>query len=106
MNALKVWMKSNQVKGRTLMIWKIEVSTKFEKYYKKLSQKEKLRIKNKLMELKELKNPLIHKDVKALTGELKNFYRMRIGALRVIFALIEKTKTIALVNLFPRSDGY
>ncbi len=88
------------------MIWKIEVSTKFEKYYKKLSQKERLRIKDKLRELEKLENPLIHKDVKALTGELKSFYRMRIGALRIIFALTEKTKTIAVVNLFPRSDGY
>ncbi len=44
-------MKSNPGKERVLMIWKIEVSTKFEKYYKKLSQKEKSRIKAKLRQL-------------------------------------------------------
>jgi len=86
--------------------WKIEVSSRFEKYYNKLASKDKSRIKNKLNEIKELDNPLIHKDVRALTGELKGFYRMRIGELRIIFSLINDSKTIAVVNLFPRSEGY
>jgi len=88
------------------MTWKIEVSGHFEKYYNKLASKEKSRIKSKLNELKEMENPLIHKDVRALTGELKGFYRMRIGELRIIFSLVDDTKTIAVVNLFPRSKGY
>ena len=88
------------------MTWKIEVSSRFEKYYNKLTSKDKSRIKNKLNELKEVDNPLIHKDVRVLTGELKGFYRMRIGELRIIFSLINDKKTIAVVNLFPRSEGY
>jgi mRNA-degrading endonuclease RelE of RelBE toxin-antitoxin system len=88
------------------MTWKIEVSNKFEKYYLKLSAKEKSRIKGKLNELKELNNPLLHKDVRLLTGDLRGFYRMRIGESRVIFSLITETRTIAVVNLFPRSQGY
>ncbi len=88
------------------MTWKIEVSSKFEKYYSKLPKKERKKIKNKLNELKEMENPLLHKNVKGLTGELKEFHRMRIGESRVIFSLISGKNVIAIVNLFPRSKGY
>ena len=88
------------------MIWKIEVSSRFEKYYLKLSPKDRNRIKTKLGELKDLENPIAHKDVKPLTGDLRNFFRMRIGELRVIFSLLAESKTIAIVNLIPRSKGY
>jgi mRNA interferase RelE/StbE len=88
------------------MTWKIEVSSKFEKYYKKLSPKEKKRIKEKLLELENIRNPLRHKDVKALSGDLKAFYRMRIGEYRLVFSLLPEKKIIAVVNLFPRSSGY
>jgi len=88
------------------MSWKIEVSSKFEKYYEKLNTKEKKKIKEKLSELESLKNPLLHKDVKSLIGDLKGFYRMRICKLRIVFSLLEEKKAIAVVNLFPRSKGY
>ena len=88
------------------MIWKIEVSSRFEKYYLKLSPKGRKRVKVKLNELGDLENPILHKDVKPLTGDLKGFFRMRIGELRIIFSLLDESKTIAVVNLFPRGRGY
>lgn len=55
------------------MIWKIEVSTKFEKYYKKLSQKERLRIKDKLRELEKLQKSMeIYTDLES-KKELNRF---------------------------------
>jgi mRNA-degrading endonuclease RelE of RelBE toxin-antitoxin system len=88
------------------MIWQIEVSSRFEKYYLKLSQNNRKRVKTKLRELEDVIKPILHKDVKPLTGDLKSFYRMRIGELRIIFSILDESKTIAVVNLFPRSKGY
>jgi len=51
-------------------------------------------------------NPLENPQVKALTGELKGFYRLRIGNYRIIFSLLPKEKIIALVNIFPRGNAY
>jgi len=40
--------------------------------------------------------------MKTLTGELKGFYRLRIGNCRIIFAFLAKEKIIAVVNIFPQ----
>ncbi len=88
------------------MSWKIKVSSNAEKYYIRLDKKLKLRIKNSLVNLSEYEKPLEHSQVKALTGDLKGFYRLRVGDYRIIFGLIEESKTIAVVNIFPRGSGY
>ena len=88
------------------MSWSIKVSSIAEKYFKKLDQKRKRKIKEKLLALSRQQNPLENIQVKALTGELKGFYRLRIGNYRIIFALLEEEKVIAVVNIFPRGDAY
>jgi mRNA interferase RelE/StbE len=86
--------------------WKIRVSSDAEKYYRKLDRRLRERIKNSLFDLSQRENPLEHPQVKALTGDLKGFYRLRVGDYRIIFALVEESKTIAVVNIFPRGDTY
>jgi mRNA interferase RelE/StbE len=86
--------------------WKIRVSSDAEKYYRKLDRRLRERIKNSLFDLSQRENPLEHPQVKALTGDLKGFYRLRVGDYRIIFALVEESKTIAVVNIFPRGDAY
>ncbi|MCI0454005.1 MAG: type II toxin-antitoxin system RelE/ParE family toxin [Candidatus Dadabacteria bacterium] len=88
------------------MSWKIKVSSNAEKYYSRLDKKLKLRIKNNIVNLSEYEKPLEHPQVKALTGDLKGFYRLRVGDYRIIFGLIEESKTIAVVNIFPRGSVY
>ena len=88
------------------MSWSIKVSSIAEKYFKKLDKKRKRKIKEKLLALSRQQNPLENIQVKALTGELKGFYRLRIGDYRIIFALLEEEKVIAVVNIFPRGDAY
>lgn len=88
------------------MIWKIRVSSNAIKYYKKLDKKLKKRIKNNLVELSGFEIPLDSPKVRALTGEFKGFYRLRIGDYRIIFAVIEESKVIAVVNIFPRGKAY
>ena len=88
------------------MNWTVKVSSKAEGYYKKLNRKTRDRIREKLMELSESKNPLEHKDVKALTGDLKGFHRLRVGDYRVVFSMLKESKTIAIGNLAPRGNVY
>jgi len=88
------------------MIWTIKFSTNTEKYYKKLDKKLKQRIKNHLKEISTYDNPLDYAQVKPLTGELRGFYRLRIGSYRIIFSLIYEDKVIAVVNIVPRGSAY
>ncbi|MFQ5442554.1 MAG: type II toxin-antitoxin system RelE/ParE family toxin [Thermodesulfobacteriota bacterium] len=88
------------------MIWAIKFSSKAEGYFTKLDRKLKKRIKKKLFELSEKEDPLTHGDVKPLTGQLRGFYRLRIGEYRIVFSLVEDKKIIAVVNLAPRGGVY
>lgn len=88
------------------MSWAIKVSSIAEKYFKKLDKKRRRKIKEKLLALSRQQNPLENIQVKALTGELKGFYRLRVGDYRIIFALLEEEKVIAVVNIFPRGNAY
>jgi len=88
------------------MSWTIKISSNAEKYYKKLDKSLKKIIKKNLLTLSQQENPLEHSQVRALTGELKGFYRLRIGDYRIIFALLKEERIIAVVNIFPRSNGY
>ena len=88
------------------MNWTIKVSTNAEKYYKKLDKKLKKRIKNHLKEISTYYNPLDYAQVRPLTGELRGFYRLRIGNYRIVFSLIQEDKVIAVVNIVPRGDAY
>jgi len=88
------------------MRWSIRISSDAEKYFQKLDKKRRERIKERLLKLSKLENPLQNPQVKALTGELKGFYRLRIGNYRIIFALLAKEEIIAVVNIFPRGNAY
>jgi mRNA interferase RelE/StbE len=88
------------------MSWSIKVSSIAEKYFKKLDKKRRRKIKEKLLALSRQQNPLENTQVKVLTGELKGFFRLRIGDYRIIFALLEEGKVIAVVNIFPRGNAY
>ena len=88
------------------MPWRVKLSTRAEKYYKKLDKKMRARAKQALEELSAFENPIEHQDVKPLTGELKGFYRLRIGGFRIVFALLFDSRIIAVVNFAPRGDAY
>ena len=88
------------------MSWSIRISSDAEKYFQKLDKKRRERIKERLLKLSKQENPLENPQVKALTGELKGFYRLRIGNYRIIFALLAKEEIIAVVNIFPRGNAY
>ena len=88
------------------MSWTIKVSSHAERYFKKLDKKLRQRLKKELTALGGCENPMDHKDVKPLTGDLRGFYRLRIGGYRVIFSVLKEQKVIAVVNIVPRGDAY
>ena len=88
------------------MNWKIEVKPTAEKYYRKLNKPTKKRIKEALRKLEESNNPLFHENVRALTGELKGDYRLRVGDWRIVFTLDRERKVIYVYAILPRGEAY
>ena len=88
------------------MPWKVKLSSQAEKYFKKLDKNMRKRAKKALEELSVCENPIEHQGIKPLTGELKDFYRLRIGGFRIVFALLYEDQIIAVVNFAPRGDVY
>ena len=50
--------------------------------------------------------PIKHPHVSALTGDLKGYFRLRIGDYRIIFAVLAEEMIIAVVNIVPRGGAY
>ena len=88
------------------MTWKIEVKPTAEKSYLKLDRKTRRRIKRSLLELEESENPLLHTNVRPLTGKLRGDYRLRVGDWRVLFTPDKDQKIIYVYAILPRGDAY
>jgi len=88
------------------MSWTVKFSSVSEKHFKKLDANLRKRLLNELRALTEFEHPIKHPQVRALTGDLKNYFRLRIGSYRVIFAVLSEERIIAVVNIVPRGDAY
>ena len=88
------------------MNWKIEVKPTAEKQYLRLDKRTKKRIKKALKELEKAKNPLLHHNVRLLTGQLRGDYRLRIGDWRLLFTPEKEKKIIYIYAILPRGDLY
>jgi mRNA interferase RelE/StbE len=86
--------------------WKFEIKPTAEKQYLKLDRKTREKIKSSLKKLEQEENPLFHKDVKPLAGQLKGDYRLRIGNWRLLFTPDKEEKIIYIYAVLPRGDAY
>ncbi len=86
--------------------WRVELSRSARKSLDHLENKASLRILDGLEELGGLDNPLRHKDVRALEGALRSFYRFRVGEHRVIFELDPERTRIGILAIVPRGRAY
>jgi len=86
--------------------WSVELSKDALKYLRKLGKNTSKRILNSIEELEISENPLLHKDVRPLTGKLKGFYRLRIGEFRIIFELDRESKRIGVHVIVSRGNAY
>lgn len=88
------------------MTWTIKLSSDAVKKYKALDASIKKQIKAKLQELEKQDTPLTLNNTKALTHNLRGFYRIRAGKYRIVFSLVQKEKIISVVNIDIRSKVY
>ena len=88
------------------MSWKIEIKPSAEKQYLRLDKKTRKKIRESLLDLEEQNNPFLHKNVRALTGELKGDYRLRVGRWRILFTPDKQSEILFVYAILPRSDAY
>ncbi len=88
------------------MSWTVKLSSVSEKHFRKLDASLRKRLLKELRELAGFDHPIKHPQARALTGDLKDYFRLRIGSYRVIFAVLNEKKIIAVVNIVPRGDAY
>lgn len=88
------------------MNWKIEVKPTAEKYYLKLDKKTRTRMKDALRELENTDDPLLHSNVRALTGKLRGDFRLRLGKWRILFTPHIKKKMLYVFAIVPRGRAY
>jgi len=86
------------------MIYKVIVHKRAVRYLKRLPESQRQRIKQSL---RVLENGITDRvDIKAMAGEWKGYYRMRIGDARVIFWIDKNMKTIYVDHIGTRGDIY
>lgn len=88
------------------MSWKVEVKPSAEKQYRKLDKKTRIRVLDALRELEGTQNPLQHRGMRPLTGELRGDWRLRVGELRVMITPQEMSKTMMVYAILPRGSAY
>jgi mRNA interferase RelE/StbE len=88
------------------MSWRVEVLPGAEKKYRKLDKKTRSRILDALRVLEQAENPFLHPDVRALTGELKGSWRMRVGEWRILFEPRGESKSLRIYSILPRGNAY
>ena len=82
---------------------KVVIHRRAASYLKRLPRDQKERLKKTLQ---ELAHDPFQPGVKAMVGEWRGYYRMRVGDLRVIFWLDQKNQTIYVDYIGPRGDVY
>ena len=88
------------------MPWKIEIKPTAEKYFLKLDKRTRKRIKEALQELEKSANPLLHQNVRSLTGQLRGDYRLRVGDWRILFTPHKNLKILYVYAILPRGEAY
>lgn len=78
------------------------MTNKITKSIDSLNEKTKAKLKEKLLSLKN--NPYESKDVKKLKGPQNNFYRLRLGKIRIIYQLTNNK--IEIVDIDYRGNIY
>ena len=88
------------------MSWKIEVKPRAEKQYLRLDKNTRKRIKKALQDLEREENPLLHHNVRPLTGQLEGDYRLRVGTWRLLMTPEKQNRIIHIYAILPRGDSY
>ncbi len=74
------------------------------KFLSSLASTQQERIRNKLKDLSAW--PVGHLDIKPMAGDMKGYYRLRIGDFRVLLVVDETQQTIYVDHIGYRRDVY
>jgi mRNA interferase RelE/StbE len=86
-------------------MYRVLVSSTFQKEYRKLNPEIKIRVKKALEQLSEDPfTPRTHADIKPLKDTNPPKYRVRIGDYRVVYAVIEND--VKVLEIFFRGREY
>ncbi|MFT5467625.1 MAG: mRNA interferase RelE/StbE [Verrucomicrobiales bacterium] len=88
---------------------RVEFHRNAEKALKRLPTDRRRQILEAVRELANTPDPTTHRQVKAMIGNWKGQYRLRVGEYRVIFKLIGDDETSLLIyvtNVGPRGGIY
>ncbi|MCK4384760.1 MAG: type II toxin-antitoxin system RelE/ParE family toxin [candidate division Zixibacteria bacterium] len=85
-------------------MYEVFISHEAEKYYRKLDKDTKRKI-NKCIDILS-QEPLLGPHIKRLHGVLKGKYRYEIGALRIVYDVDTKSKTVEIKAMRTRGDVY
>ena len=83
------------------MRYRIQVAKRFEKDFKALDKKLKKRVIEKVESLKT--SPY---SFKALHGNLKGYYSIRVGDYRIVYTVAENGKIVTLRSIIHRRTDY
>lgn len=83
------------------MTYTVLLSHQAEKFYKKLTENVKARVREALTTLEDH-----HYAGKQLHGELRGNYSLRIGKIRIIYTISEKDKIVYVITIGPRKTIY
>ena len=86
--------------------YKIEIKPAAEKQYLKLDKKNRVRIKDALLDLEKDENPLQHSKIRPLTGPLHGDYRLRIGNWRILITPDFQNSILYVYAILPRGSAY
>lgn len=84
-------------------MFKVRLSRRAIKYYKRLDANTLKRLDECFSSLK--RDPFRGGDIKPIRG-LKGVYRIRVGALRVIYEVDTKKHVVTIYTILPRGDVY
>ncbi len=84
-------------------MFRVVVHKRAASYIRRLPREQKERLKKAL---EELAHDPFRPGVKAMVGEWRGYYRLRVGNLRVIFWVDRESRTIYVDYIGPRGDVY
>jgi len=87
------------------MKWKISYSKEAEKFINE--QDIKAKVRNALKKfLQRLKGKHVNIDIRKLVGNWEGYYRIRVGKIRIIFAISKESKVIFVEKVDHRGGVY
>ena len=83
---------------------KIELSRKAAKFYQKADSITVKRLNFAFSKLSE--DPFTHYNIKRLSGELEGSLRLRVGGMRIVYSVDQKSQTVYIEVIGFRGDVY